>query len=1672
MKSIDQALLASLDLVFALNVDGQFIYISDLTAQLFGGDRPSLTHQPLTRTQLPPAIVDALSTSHQEILGSGRPTAGQIELEVTYSASPKYYDYTFSPVWGRSNQIEATIFIAKDITQRQHAEVALRESEVKYRTLFEAASDIILILDCDDYSILNANWTAARQLGYSRIELMRLSLREIEDAFDSVGQEQLIEKLEIDGSAIYERVYRHKQGTTFPVEINAQLIEYGDQLCIQSFVRDITERKQAESAIREQQRQLASIAANIPGTVYRAEFPTNASPRFVYVSDYERQLSGFSPDEVQADWDGFAETIHPDDRQRFEEDFAIAQEHHEPLNTEYRIVSRSGEVKWVREFAQFIWGEDKPLVMDGVMFDITEQKQAEFALADKQQQLVAIAANFPGALYREVVHPDGTISIPYISGGETPFNGFTPEQIMENPALLPEAVHPADRPYFEEELRRCRRTLDTLDIEYRNIGPDGTVFWLREMAKFSRTESGEVVADGFSLDITDRKEAQIALEKQFEEERILRRITENIHRSLDLNTVLQTTVNLAQNYLNIERVAINRYDADYNSEILNQAVSHERWRIQETTIPRGSCIEDYLTLYQQGHPLVVDNIHESDLSQTFIEFLDQLQVQSNLVIPILIPATTYPATSSSSAQSTKLWGVVIVNQCSRIHRWQTAEIELMQQIAIQLGIAIQQSELYQWLQNELHERIRAEAEVRSLNDELQVVNEELRLINEELEQRVAQRTQALQTTNQELEQEIQERIRTAEALRQSEQRFRDLVETTNDLVWEEDAQYTITYISPQCQDILGYAPEELIGQSALELIATDEQEFLRQDNERTNREARATYEVCVRHKDGHRVILESNQVSLFDENGEFIGCRGIDRDITARKEAEEKLRRYERIVSATTDGISLVDRNYVYQIVNQTYLNRHGQALEDIIGQSVDDLFSQEFCEQRIRPNLDRCFTGDVVQYEAWIDFPIAGRRYVSANYSPYVEIDGSITGAVVSTRDITELKQAELALRESESQLQQIFDNVHDVFFLKDFETGQTIFINSAFDTLFQIPRQEVYERPQWINQVHPDDLDHVLAILQERNTNPAIGAAFGDMEYRIIRPDGSVRWIWNRTFPIRNEAGEVYRFSGINTDITERKEAEQENLLLSERLEFLLASSPAVIYSCEATGAYDATFISKNVAVTLGYSPEDFLQTPSFWANGIHPDDAPRIFAELSPLFEFDMHRHEYRFLHHDGHYVWLRDELKLVRDADGRPLEIVGCMMDITNRKHAEEALQESEAKNRALINALPDLVIRMSRDGIYLDFFSTDAFRVIGTRDLIGKSVTEGSLPSHLIQQRIDAVHRALDTGEIQIYEQDVPIDGDRQIEEVRVVACDDDSALLIVRDITDRKHVEDALRQSERRYATLTEMAPVGIFRFDAEGRCVYLNPRWYELTGLPEGEGEGDGWMQALHPEDRDRLLACTKHAYEQRLPSRNEGRHLQPDGSITWFDCQMAPELDADGTFLGYVGTVSDMTERKQAEESLRISEERLRTLINALPFGVWAYDAGNRVILQNPVDVARFGNVIGRHINDLEDVSGLIDSYWEVKRRCQLEESVSTETTATVQGEERSFLRISSALPDQNGEMGLLGVAIDITQQKQAELALRNSEHRYSTLAESSPVGIFRFNASGQCIYVNSRW
>lgn len=291
---------------------------------------------------------------------------------------------------------------------------------------------------------------------------------------------------------------------------------------------------------------------------------------------------------------------------------------------------------------------------------------------------------------------------------------------------------------------------------------------------------------------------------------------------------------------------------------------------------------------------------------------------------------------------------------------------------------------------------------------------------------------------------------------------------------------------------------------------------------------------------------------------------------------------------------------------------------------------------------------------------------------------------------------------------------------------------------------------------------------------------------------------------------------------------------------------------------------------------------------------------------------------------------EEVRLVVTG---PDEVLVIVRNITERKRSEAALRQSEAKNRALIEAIPDLLIRVCGDGTHLELANGDRYPVLKKDEMIpGKSTVYELMPPDLAALRMHYIRQALQTGKLQFYEQQIEIDGQLEREEVRVVVTGPDEVLLIIRNITERKRQEEALRIAEENYRSIFENALEGIFQSAPEGRLITINPAMARIYGYDSpaemiASITDIGEQMYVDPDQRTQVKALLA---AQDFLKGFEFRSYRKDGSIIWTAMDARAVRDNSGAILYYEGIVQDITERKRREADLKRQLEQLEIQID----------------------------------------------------------------------------------------------------------------------------------------------
>ncbi|MEH2205727.1 MAG: PAS domain S-box protein [Nostoc sp.] len=644
-------------------------------------------------------------------------------------------------------------------------------------------------------------------------------------------------------------------------------------------------------------------------------------------------------------------------------------------------------------------------------------------------------------------------------------------------------------------------------------------------------------------------------------------------------------------------------------------------------------------------------------------------------------------------------------------------------------------------------------------------------------------------------------------------------------------------------------------------------------------------------------------------------------------------------------------------------------------------------------------------------------------------------------------------------------------------------------------------YEK--WLNQLHPEDREWVEPQLRQAIATQTDYA----VEYRVVWQDGSIHWVSAKGRGVYDATGQLLRMLGVLIDITERKLSEEErrqNQMLRielHLLEQILEVGLAGYWDWDIPGNQE--YLSLTFKQMLGYEDRELPNTPQSWQRLIFPEDLPGVLQ----LFEQHVQSrgqipfyNEVRYRHKNGSTVWVICSGRVIAwDRDGNPLRMIGCHTDITQRKQVEAQLLAIANLQQAILDGTDYAIISNNSNGIQT--FNAAAQKMLGyTADEVVRQINPTTFhdPDELKQRAAELSLKlgreitpgreffTIVTQEGSTYENEwtyIRKDGSRfpvflSVKILQDLEGNNIGFLGIAKDITQQKQIETALRDSELRYANLAEAAPVAIFRLDAFGNCIYANDRWSEMTGRPTQAALGMGWLQALHPEDAERLgrewsLKFDQEHVNPREFYQSEGRHLRPDGSINWFYVQVLPEINTNDTIIGYIGTLTDISERKQVEEQLHHLSERLTIAISSGGFGIWEYDFvqarqiwDDRMYELYGVSNTDFSGSFDAWLNCLhpDDRPYMLETIEQV---LQGKQEYNVEFRIVQPSREIRYLKGYGILKrDQQGEpVRMIGVNYDISER---QAALRDRQQAEQELIHNRDLREAIFNESADAIFL----
>ncbi|MBI1816510.1 MAG: PAS domain S-box protein [Deltaproteobacteria bacterium] len=778
--------------------------------------------------------------------------------------------------------------------------------------------------------------------------------------------------------------------------------------------------------------------------------------------------------------------------------------------------------------------------------------------------------------------------------------------------------------------------------------------------------------------------------------------------------------------------------------------------------------------------------------------------------------------------------------------------------------------------------------------------------------------------------DITERKHAEQALRESEERFRTVIEHSMDAVTLVGADGTVRYRSPSGSRILGYAPEDGAGQNVFRRIHSDDAPGIAADFARilTTPGGSQRSDLRVQHGDGSWRWIEAIATNLLHEPGVQAIVANY-RDVTERKRAEDELRASEARHRAVSELIS--DAAYSVRVEPDGSLQLEWSvgAFEQITGYPPEELNGASSWVKFVHPDdfpsafdtLDRLFSGEPMKLESRIVTKNGAERWLRSTIRPIVDdAEGRVVRFITAIQDITERKSAEEALRRSEQRLRFALEAGQVGTWSTDPTTDSVEWSESLERIAGLAPGTFGKTLDAALRLIHPDDR---AAVIEARNR--AIVGADVELDFRIVRPDGSVRWLVTRGQFMRASVGQLPIIMGVAIDITERRQAQMALRASEEHYRSLIENLNDGLFTVNVQGQF--TYVSPAMERMSGYSFEELAGRP--FTNFVHPDDLPGLQASLERTAAGQLEPYEFRTFNKAGSVLHIRSSSR-PRFVGDQFAGFSGIVSDITERKRAQVALQESEERYRQLVELAPDAIV-VDRGG-RIAFVNSAAVSLLGAAeagDLVGKPILDFVHPDYhaLVAEHVRAmadepklVRRAeekivrLDGTvlDVEVAAMALPYEGERAVQ-------------VVIQDISERKRAGAALVASEQRYTDLFESAHDIVYRHDLAGNFVAINRAAEQISGYTREELLVMNITQVIVPEDLARIHAeIGRMIAGEESPTALEFEILTKDGRRVALENN--PRLISDnGEPVGVEGIARDVTERQRAATEIRQLNESL---------------------------------------------------------------------------------------------------------------------------------------------------
>jgi PAS domain S-box-containing protein len=666
--------------------------------------------------------------------------------------------------------------------------------------------------------------------------------------------------------------------------------------------------------------------------------------------------------------------------------------------------------------------------------------------------------------------------------------------------------------------------------------------------------------------------------------------------------------------------------------------------------------------------------------------------------------------------------------------------------------------------------------------------------------------------------------------------------------------------------------------------------------------------------------------------------------------------------------------------------------------------------------------------------------------------------------KEIAERERAEDAVRRSEDRLRLVIDTIPQQI-MSGPNDGSLDFANAQWRSYTGLTQEELQGRG-WQRIIHPDDLEPLLKAVAE---SKAQGKPY-EQEVRRRGADGQYRWFLARGVPLKDSEGRIVRWYGSNTDIQDRKEAEN-------RIRLVIDTAPAMLHSARPDGYVD--FFNQRWLDYVGLSLEDISGWR--WTNVMHPEDAERVVAKWrSSVATGKPFEEEARLRRADGEYRLMLLRKVPLRDETGSIVKWYGSAFDIEDRKRAEQELRQAEEHIRAILEYSPNWIFLKDTEGRYL-LVNREIERVfgVGQEQIKGKTDSEMFPPEQAAEYRANDL-KVLRAGLTMEFEEMALLEDGPHTSIVHKFPLFDTHGTIyatggVATDITERKRAEEARRYSEEQYRTVVETATDAVVSMNESGVILLANPATARIFGYDQAELIGKP-LTVLMPEIMRKL-----HEAGFRRYLATGQRHLNWQGSELTAQRKNGQEFPVEVSFgemtsngdRVFTGFIRDISEKKRAEDELRKQKEVFQKIFENIPVTISFVGQDGHIELVNP----EWERTIGWTLQEMreQNLDLFAQLYPDPHYRQRVLDLIAASTGEW--SDRKMRLRDGRVIDLAMAVVHLsdgtsIAIGRDITERKRAEAELRESEARFRLVADSAPVMIWMSGTDKLCTYFNKPW